>query len=536
MPVREPTEIDMALPGFLHAAVDKDTGDEITGRYNKPGSRYCGVGMTWDSGDYWLTRLVFQRALGLVYFIAFVCALNQFRPLLGERGLLPVPLFVKQVTFRESPGLFLFAPKDWAFATAAWLGIILSSLVLLGIADRYTAWLNALIWGLMWLLYLSFVNVGQTFYAFGWESILLEAGFAAMFLGSRTVQTPLIAIYLLRWLEFRLMFGAGLIKMRGDPCWRDLTCLDYYYETQPMPNPLSWYFHTGPEWTRRWGVGFNHFAELIVPFCYFLPQPFATIAGVITIIFQGAIFISGNLSWLNFLTIILAIPLLDGRYLAALLPIRHAAAAPPSLVFKALVVSFAILVCWLSIAPVRNMLSPNQIMNTSFNAYHLVGTYGAFGGITRKRYEIVVEGTTDAALTQGTKWKEYEFKGKPNDPTRMPPQIAPYHLRLDWLMWFAAMSNYYDHPWFVNFMAKLLENDKPVLALLKSNPFPNEPPQFVRAELYEYHFASPATRKQTGQWWVRTPAGTYFPPVSLKNDSFRAILRRQGWLDTAALP
>ncbi|MES1261619.1 MAG: lipase maturation factor family protein [Acidobacteriota bacterium] len=485
--------------------------------------------MTWESGDYWLTRLVFQRCLGLVYLSAFVCALNQFRPLLGERGLLPVPLFVRQVPFRATPSLFFFAPKDWAFATAAWLGITLSVLVIAGVADRYTSWLNAVIWFAIWVLYLSFVNVGQTFYAFGWESILLEAGFFAIFLGARHVQTPLVVICLLRWLEFRVMFGAGLIKMRGDSCWRDLTCLDYHYETQPMPNPLSWYFHTAPEWTRRTGVAFNHFSELLVPFLYFLPQPFATIGAAITILFQGTIFLSGNLSWLNFLTMTLAIPAIDGRYLTWLIPVRVPALTAPSMGFRVVAIGLALLVAWLSIQPVRNMLSPRQVMNTSFNPFHLVGTYGAFGGITRRRFEVVVEGTADTAPAAGTQWKEYEFRGKPNDITRLPPQIAPYHLRLDWLMWFAAMSGYYQHPWFVNFVAKLLENDKPVLGLLKSNPFPERAPVFVRAELYEYHFASPETRRQTGQWWVRTRAGSYFPAVSLNDPRFRGVLQQQGW-------
>jgi hypothetical protein len=279
----------------------------------------------------WLTRLVFQRGLGVVYLIAFICALNQFRPLLGERGLMPVPLFTGQASFRESPSLFFFMPKDWAFAAAAWCGIALSCLVVAGIADRYTSWFNALVWAGIWVLYLSFVNVGQTFYAFGWESILLEAGFFAMLLGARSVSPPLITIWLLRWLEFRVMFGAGLIKMRGDPCWRNLTCLDYHYETQPMPNPLSWYFHNAPEWTHQTGVAFNHFSELIVPFLYFLPQPFASIGAAITIVFQGTIFASGNLSWLNMLTMILAIPAIDGRYLAALIPFREPALAAPGL-------------------------------------------------------------------------------------------------------------------------------------------------------------------------------------------------------------
>jgi hypothetical protein len=486
--------------------------------------------VSWETGDYGLTRLVFQRGLGIVYLFAFACALNQFRPLLGEHGLLPAPAFIKQVPFREAPSLFYLAPKDWAFSAAAWVGVALSCVVISGIADRYTSWLNALVWACMWALYISFVNVGQIFYGFGWEDILLEAGFFAVFLGARSVQTPVVIIYLLRWLEFRIMFGAGLIKMRGDPCWRDLTCLDYYYETQPMPNPLSWFFHAGPQWTHRAGVAFNHFSELVVPFLYFLPQPIATIAGVLTIIFQAGIFISGNLSWLNFLTMMLAIPAIDGRYFRMILPLREVSAAAPSLVFKCAVVGLAVIVAWMSIDPIRNLLSPNQVMNTSFNPLHLVGTYGAFGSITKQRFEIVVEGTSDSVVTPSTQWKEYEFKGKPNDTGRMPPQVAPYHMRLDWLMWFAAMSSYQQHPWFVNFMAKLLENDKPVLGLLKSNPFPGEPPKFVRAELYEYHFTDPAVKRQTGQWWIRTYAGGYFPAVSLQNEGFRQILQEQGWL------
>jgi hypothetical protein len=483
----------------------------------------------FDASDYWLTRLVFQRALGVVYLVAFVCALNQFRPLLGERGLLPVAVFIRQVPFRASPSLFFFAPKDWAFAGAAWVGIALSTLVIAGVAGRFSWWINALIWAAIWVLYLSFVNAGQDFYSFGWESILLEAGFLAAFLGGRNTGPPIAVVYLLRWLEFRVMFGAGLIKMRGDPCWRDLTCLDYYYETQPIPNPLSWYFHVAPQWTHRFGAAFNHFAELMVPICYFLPQPLASIAGIITIVFQGGIFASGNLSWLNVLTMVLAIPAIDRKWIGTLLPARVPDLNAPSLAFKSLVACLAILFCWMSVKPIRNMLSPRQVMNASYNPYHLAGTYGAFGGITRRRFEIVVEGTSDAVITPATDWKAYEFKGKPGDPKSMAAQIAPYHLRLDWLMWFAAMSDYSQYPWFANFMAKLLEGDRPLLGLLKSNPFPDRPPKFVRAELYEYHFASRSRHAETGEWWVRTREGAYFPPVSLDNAAFVRFLSEQGW-------
>ena len=482
-----------------------------------------------DATSYWLSRIILQRGLGLVYLLAFVCALQQFRPLLGERGLLPVPDFVQQVPFREAPSLFYFWAKDWAFAAAAWSGIGLSCAVLAGAADRCNSWVGAVIWALLWLLYLSFVNVGQIFYGFGWESLLLEAGFFAMFLGGQDVAPQLVNVLIYRWLAFRIMFGAGLIKLRGDPCWRDLTCLDYHYQTQPIPNPLSWYFHWGPAWTHRGGVVFNHFAEVVVPFAYFLPQPLSSIAGLVTIAFQAMIMASGNLSWLNFLTIVLAVPTLDDRFLGILLPLKAPLVATTGAGFKALTAAVGILVAVLSVNPIRNMLSRQQAMNASFNALHLVGTYGAFGSITKDRYEIVVEGTDDVQRTSETEWREYEFKGKPGDLARMPIQIAPYHLRLDWLMWFAAMSSYREHPWFVHLMEKLLEGDAATLSLLRENPFTQRPPRYVRAEIYAYQFTTPDERRVTGQWWKRQRAGIYFPPVALDDEGFRRALDSQGW-------
>jgi hypothetical protein len=485
--------------------------------------------MSWiHPGSYSLARVALQEGLGLLFLIAFINALKQFRPLLGERGLLPVPQFVKEVPFRASPSLFFFAPTDRAFAAAAWIGILLSCLVLTGIADRHT-WTSMLVWGLVWVIYLSFVNVGQTFYGFGWESILLEAGVYAAFLGGRSTTAPVAVIWMFRWLLFRVMFGAGLIKMRGDPCWRDLTCLDYHYETQPMPNPLSWYFHRAPAWTRKAGVLFNHFAELIVPFGYFLPQPIAGIAGALTIVFQLLIFFSGNLSWLNALTLVLAFSCFDDGTLTSVLLLNTPATHEPALFFRLLVWGLAVLVIVLSIRPIRNLLSSRQIMNTVYNRFHFVGTYGAFGGITRERYEIVIEGTDDAVPTPSTKWREYEFKGKPGDPARIPPQIAPYHLRLDWLMWFAAMGSYMRHPWFVHLLARLLQGDRATVGLLCGNPFPDHPPRQVRAQLYQYQFTTRAERKATHLWWKRTPLGTYFPAVSLQSESLRTIIDHMGW-------
>jgi Lipase maturation factor len=266
--------------------------------------------------DYWLARFVFERALAAVYLVAFIAAANQFVPLLGERGLLPVPRFVRLVPFWAVPSLFFFAPRDVAFRTAAWLGVGLSALALSGYPQQWgTAW-SATVWAALWILYLSFVNVGQTFYGFGWESLLLETGFLAIFAGGSETTPNVLVIWMWRWVLFRDMFGAGLIKLRGDPCWRDLTCLHYYFETQPIPNPLSWHFHHFPSIVKRAGVAFNHVAELAVPFLYFAPQPFAAIGGLLTIAFQLILIVSGNLSWLNWLTIVLCIPTLDDRWWA----------------------------------------------------------------------------------------------------------------------------------------------------------------------------------------------------------------------------
>jgi len=457
---------------------------------------------------YWYSRFLFERALAAMYLVGFLVAANQFVPLLGERGLLPVSRFTQYVPFRASPSVFFLSPTDTAFRTCAWLGVGLAVLALTGWPQQRGAIASGIVWAMMWLLYLSFVNVGQTFYGFGWETLLLETGFLAIFLGGWSTAPSLWLMWLYRWLLFRVMFGAGLIKIRGDSCWRDLTCLNYYFETQPIPNPLSWYFHWLPEAVHKGGVAFNHFAELVVPFGYFAPQPVAAIAGLITVAFQGVLIASGNLSWLNWLTVVLCIPTLDDRFLSWL-PLAPPALQEPELVHRAAIYVVAAVVGVLSIAPTLNMLSPSQVMNTSFEPLHLVNTYGAFGSITRTRYEIVIEGSDD-----GQAWREYEFKGKPGDPSRWSPQIAPYHLRLDWLMWFEAFSPRPQSEWFAVLLQRLLEGDGPTLSLLKTNPFPNHAPRFLRARYYSYRFTTVDEHRQTGRWWNRELVSEYVRPVT----------------------
>ncbi len=477
--------------------------------------------MTLDllrADDLWLARLAFQRGLALVYLVAFLVALHQFRPLLGERGLLPVPEFVRAVPFKRSPSLFHWRYSDRLFGAVSWTGVALSAAALAGLTDVLPLPLAMLVWAILWGLYLSIVNVGQTFYGFGWETLLLEAGFLAIFLGNATTAVPLPLIILLRWLVFRVEFGAGLIKIRGDDCWRDLTCLYYHHETQPMPNPLSWWFHHLPKPFHRAEVLGNHFAQLVVPFLLFAPQPIASLAALVIVGTQSWLLLSGNFSWLNVITIVLAFTALDGPLLGAVVPIATPATELPAW-YAAVVILVTGLIVVLSYRPARNLLSRRQLMNYSFDPLHLVNTYGAFGSVTKERYEVSVEGTEDVVITPQTEWLEYEFKAKPGDLARRPPQYAPYHLRLDWLMWFAAMSSPMYHEWFVPFLGKLLEADGPTLRLLRTDPFEGRRPQFVRARLWLYRFTTPDERRRTGAWWSRTIEGDYVRPVTLRSGS-----------------
>ena len=471
--------------------------------------------MVHELSGYWYSRWLFERGLSLMYLVAFLVTLNQFIPLAGEHGLLPAVRFVREVPFRLSPSIFYEFPTDRAFRAAAWAGVVLSLVALTGVAQRAGAVPAAFVWAALYVLYISFINVGQTFYGFGWESLLVETGFFTVFAGASFTPPHVLLNWIYRWTLFRLMFGAGLIKLRGDACWRDLTCLDYFFETQPMPNPLSWYLHHLPRSILHGGVAFNHFVELIVPFGFFLPQPYAGIAGLFTIAFQLILIIGGNLSWLNWLTLVLAIATLDDRFLSWL-PVSAPPFQPIPTGQRIAVAALAIVVLMLSIAPTVNMLSRSQVMNTSFNPLQIVNTYGAFGSITRTRDEIIIEGTDDDTVTDTSVWREYQFKGKPGDPRRMPPQVAPYHLRLDWLMWFAAMSSASDYPWFPELLLKLLQGDPGSLSLLRSNPFPGGPPRWIRAELYRYRFTSPDERRQTGRWWNRERVSPYFPAVRLR--------------------
>lgn len=494
-------------------------------------------------GGHRITVFLFLRLLGFIYFIAFLSLSHQLRPLIGANGLYPAHLYLDRLranevstaaAFLQLPTIFWIDTSDAFMQVAAYAGVVLAGLVVAGAA-------NVPLLASLWFLYMSFVHIGQLFYGYGWEILLLETGFLALFLVplldprpiAAAMPTPTVVLWLLRWLLFRVMFGAGLIKIRGDECWRDLTCMMFHYETQPLPNPLSWYMHYFPSVVHSAEVLFNHFVELVVPWFIFVRR-LCPIAGVFLVMFQLLLILSGNLSWLNWLTLTLCVACFDDRWLRHVMPRRMAPSVSPPLgggdvsAARAVVLTaLVLLVAYLSINPVMNLMSPRQAMNTSFDRLHLVNTYGAFGSIGRTRDEIIIEGTDDDAITGATEWRAYEFKCKPGDLARRPCVVAPYHYRLDWQIWFAAMSDYQRNPWLVHFVYKLLDNDRDALGLLANNPFPDRPPRYVRAELYRYQFTKPGDA--SGAWWVRSFVEEYLPPLSRDDSRLREYIRSHGW-------
>jgi hypothetical protein len=494
--------------------------------------------------SYWLTRFVLLRMLGAVYAVAFLAAALQIVPLIGSDGLLPVGDFMVRAHdyfgsttrgFAHLPTLFWFAHSDEALLAAAWAGFGLSCLVVAGFA-------NSLVMAALWFLYMSFVHAGQDWYGYGWETQLLETGFLGIFLcpllDPRPFprrEPPLPVIWLYRWLIFRIMLGAGLIKIRGDSCWRDLTALYYHFETQPLPNPLSRWFHFLPRAALRAGVVFNHVAELAAPWFVFWPRIARRAAGAVIIIFQVTLIAGGNLSFLNWLTIVPALACLDDAVWARLLPgplvrcaERAAGRAEPSRPMRVASWLLAGLVAILSVQPAINLVSPRQMMNASFDPFDLVNTYGAFGTVGRERDNIVFEGTDSEEADFRADWKEYPYKGLPVDPAARPPQIAPYQLRLDWQMWFAAMGSPDQYPWTVNLAWKLLHNDPGAVGLFAGNPFPDHPPRFVRAVLFRYRFAPPGNPR--GLWWDRVALGEWLPAFSADDPRMRQFLIAYHWL------
>ncbi len=462
----------------------------------------------------------FIRLIGVTYAVAFISLWVQIIGLVGANGILPIRELLEAakpqvgaIRFWYLPTLFWFDANDVALHAVCASGVICSLLVIAGRVPA-VALLGA------WLFYLSLVGAGQEFLRFQWDSLMLEAGFIAILMAPWTWRLklsapPRPALFLARWLLFRLMVSSAAAKLTsGDATWRSLTALDFHYFTQPLPPWTAWYAQHWPAWFQKMSVVVMFAAEGLAPFFLWGPRRVRLIAVCTIVGLQLLIVLTGNYGFFNILALVLCVSFLDNAvwrraYQQTATPVARGIRWPRRAIATILVLislvplshAFRVSSGWLGILEQAYMV---------VSPFHLVNPYGLFAIMTTDRPEIIVEGSDDRIA-----WKPYEFKYKPGDPTRRPPFVFPHMPRLDWQMWFAALGDVSRNRWVLVFEKKLLEGSPEVTSLLANNPFPDSPPNYLRAQVYMYEFTTAAERDSTGTWWKRTLRGSYVPDLVL---------------------
>jgi len=469
--------------------------------------------------DYALVSALFLRLLALVYLAAFASLWPQVLGLAGSDGILPLAERLGRIAaesgverYWQYPTLFWIDASDTVLRFAAVAGCLGSLLLFLNILPR-----TCLI--LLFALYLSLFHAGWVFMNFQWDYLLLESGFLALLLSSGRR----VVIWLYRWLLFRLRFLSGATKLLSqDPSWAGFTALLSYFEVQPLPHTGAWYAHQLPDAVLQAGVGLVFFAELVVPFLMFLSRGPRFFAAWVTIGFQLLILLTSNHNFFNLLTIFLCLFLFDDRALSRALPggvvtwlQRGAPARSPGAgrLRDPLLGVFALAVGLVSSFQIWELFSgrpsPQPVAEVMgwVAPFRVVNKYHVFPTMKTERLEVVIEGSAD-----GETWLPYAFKYKPGDTAKRPAFLVPYQPRLDWMMWFLPLGF---HPvnalWYGSFLERLLQNSPAVTGLLRTNPFAESPPRYLRASLYRYRFTSWAERRESGDWWRREYVAPFYP-------------------------
>ena len=478
-------------------------------------------GRNHEPPRYDLVSFLFLRLFGLVYLSAFVSFAVQAQGLIGSHGILPVTELVDDLAGRLGPQRFFLMPmffwinaSDVAIQAVGWIGAGMSLLLVFNLLPRVTLFL-------LYALYLSLFYAGQNFMSFQWDTFLLETGLVALLMSLAT--TP--GIWLSRWLLFRFMFMSGAVKLLSDdPNWRNLSALSYHFLTQPLPTPLAWYAAQLPAGALKFATGGTFFIELGLPFLIFCPRRVRMFSAFGILLLQGCILITGNYNWFNLQTMLLCLLLFDDAAMKKVLPRRlvgllqsRAENQAPRRAVTVVVSAPAVLIVFCSLVQMTERFGGRppevaQALDNLIEPLRIVSTYGLFAVMTTKRNEIVIEGSND-----GAEWREYDFLYKPGDVMRRPRWNIPHQPRLDWQMWFAALDNPRYLPWFTRFLERLLANEPTVTALLEKNPFPDKPPIYVRAQFYDYTYAS-SEEEAVGRFWNRRLLGLYFPVVQLRNE------------------
>jgi len=517
-------------------------------------------GKNTEIPSYHISRWLFLKLLGIIYFIAFTSFWVQWEGLVGENGILPVTEFFKQIGNRYGASSFWYAPSLKWFITGfsgmnfiCISGMILSILQIFGFLPRVSMMA-------LWMFYLSVFTGGQRFLSFQWDILLLESGFLAIWLAPNCLrhklsdQYPLSkgCVFLIRWLLFRLMFFSGVTKLAsGDPVWTDLTALAYHYETQPLATWTAWYMHQLPVWFHQFSTGFMFFVELVIPFFIFGPRRIKLIACFYISILMMFIILTGNYTFFNLLTLSLCVFLIDDSIMKRWfgkkddfpIPLQKSSANWFN-IKKKFSISFVFIILILSSAHTSVRYFPEfkipQFIQKSLQIirpFGIVNTYGLFSVMTTSRPELIIEKSQN-----GEDWEEIQFKWKAGMEDASPSFVQPHQPRLDWQMWFAALffeqvdelywqmntktpETFQDHAafmnrlrvpssyhWFYRFLRQFLKGSPHVLDLLENE---SETPKYLRVWLYNYHFTNLEQKRETGKWWVRDQKRILIPAFSL---------------------
>jgi len=488
-------------------------------------------------GHLW-TRFLFLRLLGGVFLIAFVSYGLQLDGLIGSKGILPAADLMRSAhelgagAFLRVPTLCWISSSDTFLHGLAIAGVLLSMALIAGIAQG-----PALV--ALWAIYLSLVVVGQTFFNFQWDILLLETALTAVFVVPWTIRPrppgsePAVragGLWLLRALSFKLMFLSGIVKLIClDPTWWGLTALDYHYFTQPLPVWTSWYAHHLPAVVQKLSVAVMFAIELGVPCLVVFPRRIRIAGCFVLIAFQGLIAATGNYGFFNLLTAVLCLTWLDDTFLLHWVPKRWQTYSPPAperagrsatrVAYLAAVAALAYASSLTFVAEMVRTRPPDRIGGIAgrlldggaayagagdgllelLGPFRSVSGYGLFRRMTMERQEIVIETSED-----GASWHEVAFRYKPGDVHRRPRFVAPHQPRLDWQMWFAALDPRRASPWIERLLQRMIDGSPPVLRLIGDPELLAKPPRFVRLAMYDYRFT---TRDEAqaggGAWWTR---------------------------------
>ena len=476
-------------------------------------------GHTAARSTYALSNALFLRALAAIFLIAFVSFAAQSQGLIGSKGILPFHSLLETVGAQSGSERFLFVPTLlWILPTDAGmrileiLGISVSLIALAGI-------LQPLCFLVLWAAMLSLVSVGQDFYSFQWDALLIECGFIAIFLSPWSLRPrwaspdpPRLARFVAIALLFRLMFSSGVVKLTsGDPHWADLSALQFHFFTQPLPTPLAWFAHHAPPDILGWACAGMFLIELVVPFAFFLPRIPRTLAAVATILLQATIALTGNYAYFNLLTAALCLLLLDDSFWKySTRPVGRFVSASIRRPLCAILLILSIIPLLIPFRNIPAQLTPLTHAYSLSAPLRTVNNYGLFAVMTTTRRELTIQGSND-----GIDWKSYSLPWKPGPPDKLLPIVAPYQPRLDWQLWFAALGRYETTPWLNALLLNLLKGTPETIALFQDNPFPNSPPAYLRILSDTYTFTDQLERQQSRAVWKSEPAAIHSPVIQL---------------------